>query len=333
MQNNIEEQFNAFSTAVTTLKDALNVSATSALTETFDNLENEKIKVENGAPDKETVKKLSEEYQKLNYDKLTSDQKIHMFTLLTLKALTDDKKDYNLMPTPPLISTIMALLWHHLIKKDDVTVVDPAIGTGMLLYTLIRDLRGNNHSKSDYKLYGIDNDETMLDLADVGAHLSSLNIELFRQDALDPWMIQEPDVVVSDIPVGYYPLDDNVKNYATHAETGHSLAHELFIEQIIKNLRPGGYAFLVVPNSLLSGDVGEKFMPWLAKKVYLKALVELPSRLFQNRLAQKSVLVFQNHGKGIESSKVLMTKVESLDEKALVSFNVKLNEWYTKIDK
>ena len=33
-------------------------------------------------------------------------------------------------------------------------------------------------------------------------------------------------------------------------------------------------------------------MPWLAKKVYLQAVVQLPNDLFQNPLNQKSLLVF-----------------------------------------
>lgn len=331
--SNIEKQYSKFDDAVELLKNSLNVSTVSALTETFDNLENKKIKVENGAPDKETVQKLAELYKTINYEKLTSAQRVNLFTLMTLKALTQDGKDYNLMPTPPIIATIIALLWKHLITSDKLTIVDPAIGTGTLLFTLVKELMQNNHSKGQYSLYGIDNDESVLDLADINAHLNNLKIELFRQDAMDPWMIKESDVVVSDLPVGFYPLDDNIKDFATRSDEGHSLAHELYIEQIIKNLRADGFAFLLVPNSLLNGEVGKKFMPWLAKKVYLRDLVELPTNLFSSQMNQKSLLVFQNHGTS-QASKVLITKIGSLkDEKSLVKFNVELNEWYTNLSR
>lgn len=53
-----EQLFNQFLQCVTTLQEALNVSFAEALTETFDNLENNKIKVEMGAPDEETVAKI-----------------------------------------------------------------------------------------------------------------------------------------------------------------------------------------------------------------------------------------------------------------------------------
>ena len=110
-------------------------------------------------------------------------------------------------------------------------------------------------------------------------------------------------------------------------------AHLLLIEQIIKNLKSDGYAFLVVPKSILSGKIGADFMPWLTKKVYLKAIVELPDDMFRNKFNQKSILVFQNHGSEAKPSEVLLTKLDSLKkEQSLIQFNVKLDEWYTKIN-
>ena len=54
--------------------------------------------------------------------------------------------------------------------------------------------------------------------------------------------------------------------------------------------------------------------------------------MFKNKFNQKSVLVFQNHGGDAKASEVLLTKLESLKkQESLIRFNVKLNEWYTKI--
>lgn len=327
-----EKIFNEFLACVQTLQEALNVSFAEALVETFDNLESGKIKVEMGAPDKETVAKLSKMYEKIDYDNLPQKVKVQVFTYLTLKAINDDGRDANQMPTPPIISTVIALIMQKLLPKNqDLEIMDPTIGTGNLFYAVINQLKAENHSKDRFKLVGIDNDEEMLNLADVAAHLNNLDIELFCQDALMPWMVPSPDAVVSDLPIGYYPIDENAKNFATKAEKGHSFAHLLLIEQIIKNLKPAGYGFLVVPKSILSGKVGADFMPWLSKKVYLKAIVELPDNMFQNKFNQKSILVFQNHGENATSSEVLLTKLDSLkSQDALIKFNVKLNEWYTK---
>lgn len=330
---NFEKLFNQFLDCVQTLQKALNVSFTEALVETFDNLEQGKIKVENGAPDEKNVAELSKKYQVLDYENISQKDKAQVFTFLTLKAVNDDGLDVNQMPTPPAISTVVAMLMHKLLKDEKMEVVDPAIGTGNLLYSVISQLKALNHSKDNYQLVGIDNDEEMLNLADVAAHLNNFDIELYCQDALMPWMCPNPEAIVSDLPIGYYPIDENAKNFENQAKKGQSFAHLLLIEQIIKNLKPDGYAFLVVPKSILSGKIGADFMPWLTKKVYLKAIVELPDDMFRNKFNQKSILVFQNHGSEAKPSEVLLTKLVSLKkEQSLIQFNEKLNEWYTKIN-
>lgn len=330
---NFEKLFNQFLDCVQTLQKALNVSFTEALVETFDNLEQGKIKVENGAPDEKNVAELSKKYQALDYENISQKDKAQVFTFLTLKAVNDDGLDANQMPTPPAISTVVAMLMHKLLKDEKMEVVDPAIGTGNLLYSVISQLKALNHSKDNYQLVGIDNDEEMLNLADVAAHLNNFDIELYCQDALMPWMCPNPEAIVSDLPIGYYPIDENAKNFENQAKKGHSCAHLLLIEQIIKNLKPDGYAFLVVPKSILSGKIGADFMPWLTKKVYLKAIVELPDDMFRNKFNQKSILVFQNHGSEAKPSEMLLTKLASLKkEQSLIQFNEKLNEWYTKIN-
>lgn len=325
-----EKVFNQFLACVQTLQRALNVPFGEALTETFDNLEHGKIKVELGAPDQETVAKLSQMYANLHYAHLSATQKSQIFNYLTLKAITEDDHDPNQMPTPTIVATVIALVAQKLLPAKRMTVVDPAIGTGSLLLAVINQLKAENHSKNFYKLVGIDNDEKMLNFADIAAHLSGLPLELYCQDALTPWMIKA-DSVISDLPVGYYPLDENAKHFATKSLKGHSLAHLLFIEQIIKNLQAGGYAFLLVPTGILAGQGSEDFMPWLSDKVYLRAIISLPDRMFRNKFNQKSILVFQNHGGQAKSSEVLLSKLASLNDKqALIKFNLKLDEWYSK---
>ena len=48
-------------------------------------------------------------------------------------------------------------------------------------------------------------------------------------------------MVVSDLPVGYYPNDSRATEYQLKADEGHSYAHHLFIEQSIRYVKDGGY--------------------------------------------------------------------------------------------
>lgn len=328
---NIEQTtalFNKFEAAVKLLQDALNVAPVEALTETFDNLETGQIKVEEGAPDQETVAKLAKLYAALDYDQLTREQKQQVFSLLVLKALSDQEVEPNLMPTPPVIATVIALLWRKLLGDKPASVVDPALGTGSLLVNLAQQLASANHSQNNLTLAGLDNDEDLLALSDINFHLAGLDADLYCQDALLPWLSAKPDAIVSDLPVGYYPNDKNAENFANRRKSGHSYTHVLYIEQIIKSLKPGGFAFLVIPTSLLNGKMANDFVTWLAEKVYLQALIELPQDLFYSKLQSKEILVFQNHGGGAKPKQVLAAKLDSLKSPAsLANFSYRLDQW------
>lgn len=320
--------FEKFSAAVQLLQKALNVAPVEALTETFDNLETGQIKVEEGAPDQTTVAQLTKLYAGLAYANLSAAVKQQVFSLLVLKALSDQEVDANLMPTPPVLATVIALLWRKLLGAKQVTVLDPALGTGSLLVNLTKQLAQDNHSQNKLTLTGIDNDEDLLALADINFHLAGLKADLYCQDALLPWLSSKPDAIVSDLPVGYYPDDKNAQNFATRRKNGHSYTHVLYIEQIIKSLKPGGFAFLVIPSSLLNGKMASDFVTWLAEKVYLQALIELPQDLFYSKLQSKEILVFQNHGGGAQPKQVLAAKLDSLKTpESLANFSYRLDQW------
>mgnify|MGYP001160155939 FL=1 len=75
-------------------------------------------------------------------------------------------------------------------------------------------------------------------------------------------------------------------------------------------------------------------MSWLAKKVNLRAIIQLPSDMFHKKADQKRILVFQNHGDASNNNDVLIAKLDSFKRKqSLVEFNVKLNDWYGKTTK
>ncbi|GHV97543.1 restriction endonuclease subunit M [Lactobacillus nasalidis] len=329
---NIEELFGQTLAAVERLQEALNVSLADALVETFDNLESGEVRVEMGAPDEQAVEELKQLYAALNYGSWSKAQKEQVYGLLVLKAINDDGRDANQMPTPPVLATVLTLFMDKLLPKKKQVLLDPAVGSGSLLFAVDQQLAAQNHSEDRFDLVGLDNDEGMLNLADVAAHLAGLTADFYCQDALTAWPVK-PDVVVSDLPIGFYANDDNAKNFDLRTKEGHAYAHVLFVEQIVKNLAEDGFAFLLVPQSMLTGTVGADFMPWLANRVHLQAIIQLPSRLFQSKISQKSILVFQNHGSSQPPKEVLLTKLADLkNEESLVGLNIKLNEWYTKKD-
>ncbi len=73
---------------------------------------------------------------------------------------------------------------------------------------------------------------------------------MYHQDAVTALDIPQCDLAISDLPIGYYPLDENAKNYQTRAKEGHSYVHHLLIEQSMNYLKPGAFGVFLVPSSL-----------------------------------------------------------------------------------
>ena len=93
-------------------------------------------------------------------------------------------------------------------------MLDPAVGTGNLLFAILNQLTDKAIAS-----YGVEIDETLIRLAYAGANLQEHPLEFFNQDSLEPLFIDPSDVVVSDLPIGYYPNDVRAAEYELKAET------------------------------------------------------------------------------------------------------------------
>ena len=61
-------------------------------------------------------------------------------------------------------------------------------------------------------------------------------------DAVRPQVLKESDLIVSDLPIGYYPDDAIAQRYQVASSEGHTYAHHLMMEQALKYLKPQGVA-------------------------------------------------------------------------------------------
>ena len=81
-------------------------------------------------------------------------------------------------------------------------------------------------------------------LSAVTAELLEHPVTFYVQDALSPLFIDPVDITISDLPVGFYPDDDNAFNYEMMPAEGHAYAHHLFIEQSMNHTKPVDTAYL-----------------------------------------------------------------------------------------
>lgn len=283
--------------------------------------------MEDGRPDDATVKRLTALYQQAAWQQYDAETVRRAIQLAMLKAIRVDEIQANHQLTPDTIAYIMGYLVTRLERgKDELTLLDLTVGTGNLLTAVVTQLQA---VVGKIDAYGVDNDDTMLAIAQLSSNLQQMSLNLVHQDALDPLLVPASDLVVADLPIGYYPVDDNAAGYATHAKTGHSFVHHLLLEQAIHQLKPGGIGVFLVPSQLFQTAEAKGLLKWLPHNAYLQGLLNLPSELFANTNAQKAILILQKPGANAKQVKqVMLGEFPSFkDQSAFQKFVAEIVQW------
>lgn len=335
VENKIEEIFKNIISTTSLLQDSLKTTNHDALAENLHDLQTGEVYVENGAPSPKVVDELMNFYKKININELSKKQLLELMQLLILKAEKSDNTEANKLMTPSSIAVISSLILHELIKstsKKDITIVDPTIGTGNLLLQVISNLKANDDILMN--LIGIDNDDILLSLADSYARLLNINLDLYHQDAVTLWPVSDVDFVVADLPVGYYPIDDNHENFLTKAEKGHSYAHHLIIENSMNHLKENGFGVFIVPSEIFKTNQSQTLAKWMVSNVYLQGILSFPSELFYTKEAQKSIVILQKHGNQAKQiDNVLMGEIPSPKKiEQFKKFQKEIENWAKKIN-
>ncbi|RIJ66713.1 class I SAM-dependent methyltransferase [Rummeliibacillus sp. POC4] len=209
-------------------------------------------------------------------------------------------------------------------KSDEkITVLDPAIGTGNLLLTVM-NLVGDKIEGT-----GVEIDDLLIQLAAASGELEKQPISLYCQDALENLLIDPVDAVICDLPVGYYPNDEVAKQYEVKSSEGMTYAHHLFIEQSLKYVKDGGYLFFLVPDHIFESEQSSILNKLITSKAWIQAVVQLPEELFSNKAHAKSLFILQKKNDTGEAVKeVLLARVPNMKNiKALELFFAKVRKW------
>ncbi|AYW49501.1 class I SAM-dependent methyltransferase [Tetragenococcus halophilus] len=326
---NVEESFNLQLEAIQLLQNALETSYLDAYIENIENINDHyQVRVVNGVPKQSTVEEIQRIYQKLQGISLEKEEGRKLSQLLLLKGMQTEPLQPNHQLTPDSIGFLFVFLLEQLYPKKDSlkTIADLACGMGNLLSTVLTNLEKEGY---DLHAYGVDNDETMLAVAASNSQWLPTDVTFIHQDAATDLLMDPSDAVLSDLPVGYYPVDENAKKFDTAAEKEHSFAHHLLLEQSMKYVKEDGFGLFLVPTNFLETDQSEYLKKWLTDKVYLQGIIQLPEDLFKNKAASKSILILQQKGKTAQQvPEVLLAKVASLKEPSQVTaFFKEFKEW------
>ncbi|WP_419775865.1 class I SAM-dependent methyltransferase [Ligilactobacillus agilis] len=301
----IEQTFTSLKEAVALLQKELQVSYLDALIETGDNLLAKEVHVEDGLPTAEVKTRLEELYANAQLAGLTTEQRRQVMQLLLLQAYKQEKIQANHQMTPDTIGFLVEYLLEKVLpKKQGLALLDLTVGTGNLLTAILSKLNQNGWPK--IQAYGVDNDDTLITLASMATQIEQISVDLFHQDALDVLLLPKVDVVVSDLPVGYYPLDERVTQFKTRAKKGHSYVHHLLIEQAVNQLKPAGFGIFVVPKGLFESPEAKGLLDYIQANAYLQGMLNLPQDLFASKRGQKAILLLQKHGSGAKQAKQIL---------------------------
>ena len=125
-----------------------------------------------------------------------------------------------------LFGFILLFLIENLTDSDKIDLLEIGSGTGNLAQTFL------NNSSKELNYLGIEVDDLLIDLSASIAEVMDSDARFIQEDAVRPQILQESDVIISDLPVGFYPNDDIAKKrYKVASSDEHTYAHHLLMEQ------------------------------------------------------------------------------------------------------
>ncbi|MGW7976100.1 class I SAM-dependent methyltransferase [Staphylococcus xylosus] len=250
-------------------------------------------------------------------------RKAFQFAYLSLMQNEDIQANHQI--TPDSIGLILGFLSERFLKNSEAMhIADLASGTGHLSASVHEVL--SDHTLMHHLV------EVDPVLSRVSVHLANfleIPFDVYPQDAIMPLPFEDADVVIGDLPIGYYPVDDRSKEMALGFEEGHSYSHFLLIEQAITAMKPSGYAFLVVPSNIFEGENVKQLQNFIATETEMQAFLNLPATLFKNEKARKSILVLQKKETNVTKSvEVLLANIPDFKSpQQFQGFLQDLNEW------
>lgn len=272
-----------------------------------------------------TEKNLKRKYESINIKSFDKEEVRKAFQLSILKGLKEGAHPNHQM-TPDTIGLFLGYLVSKFVEKQKhISILDPAVGTGNLLTTILNYL-----PNEEVESYGVDVDDLLIKLAYISANLQEHPVQFFNQDSLERLLIDPVDIVVCDLPVGYYPNDIEASKYQLRADEGHSYSHHLFIEQGLNHTKENGYLFFIVPNSLFETKEAPKLNQYLREEAVIQGFIQLPNSLFKDERHGKSILILQK--KGIEMKplkQALLVDLPKLtNREAMNSIMKQIENWF-----
>ena len=270
-----------------------------------------------------TNQQVNDNNQRLHQLNLTKEEWRRVFQFIFIKAAQTEQLQANHQFTPDSIGFILLFLIEQLAASNELDVLEIGSGTGNLAATLV------NNSQKQLDYLGIEIDDLLIDLAASTAEVMDLSVRFLQEDAVRPQILKASDIIISDLPVGFYPNDEIAKRYQVASPEGHTYAHHLLLEQSLKYLKKDGLALFLAPGNLLTSDQSGLLKNWLKDYADIIAVLTLPDSVFGNPDYTKSIFVLQKQTD--HRAETFLYPLSSLqDQNVLADFIENFQKW--KID-
>ena len=194
--------------------------------------------------------------------------------------------------TPDAIGYIINFMIETLTTETSLSILELGSGTGNLAETLLTGM-----PDKDLTYTGFEVDDLMIDLSASIADVMQTSAQFLQIDAVRPQVIEPVDLLLSDLPVGYYPDDEIAKRSVVGSQLEHTYAHHLLMAQGFKYLKAEGYAIFVAPSDLLSSPQANLLKKWLQDYARVAAVITLPEDIVTENNS-KAIFVLQKSAQG-----------------------------------
>ena len=266
------------------------------------------------------LNQVKENNQALKRLALRKEEWLKTYQFLLMKAGQTEPLQANHQFTPDAIALLLVFIVEELFKEEEITILEMGSGMGILGATFLTSL----DKKVDY--LGMEVDDLLIDLAASMADVIGLQAGFVQGDAVRPQMLKESDVVISDLPVGYYPDDAVASRHQVASSQEHTYAHHLLMEQGLKYLKSDGYAIFLTPSDLLTSPQSDLLKGWLKEEASLVAIIALPEGIFSTVSQAKSIFVLQKK-RDKETAPFVYPLTSLQDFEVLSTFKEKLQNW------
>lgn len=258
--------------------------------------------------------------EKLKALKLSKEEWRRAYQFLLMKAAQTEPLQVNHQFTPDSIGFILTFLIDQLSKKEHIDILEIGSGMGNLAETIL------NNTQKNVDYLGLELDDLLIDISASIADVMDAKVSFVQGDAVRPQVLKESDVIISDLPVGFYPDDSIAARYEVASTQDHTYAHHLLMEQSLKYLKSGSYAIFLAPNDLLTSSQSDLLKKWLQKHAQIVAMIALPESLFGNAAYAKTIFVLKKQDE--QAVQPFVYALSDLQNQAdLLTFSEKFQNW------